>query len=201
MSQPVKREAIPLLAVLEAEASPLCWPFSRRRLHHCVGRSPGGGFTTVLAVLQAEASPLCWPFSRRRLHHCVGRSGGTGFTTVLAVLEAQASPLCWPFWRHRLHHYVGRSPGADFTTVSQMQRLKKRFVCFLVGCLTSQQHASVSQGRVCTDNFTCCHTEIQVADQTFYLTQLQYTYTRPTSPSADPMMPGEWQGRHWNANF
>ena len=26
-------------------------------------------------------------------------------------------------------------------------------VCLLVGCLTSQQHASVSQGRICTDNF------------------------------------------------
>ena len=27
--------------------------------------------------------------------------------------------------------------------------------CLLVGCLTSQQHASVSQGRICSDNFTC----------------------------------------------
>ena len=43
--------------------------------------------------------------------------------------------------------------------------------CLLVGCLASQQQASVSQGRICTDNFTCCHTEIEVADQTFYLTQ------------------------------
>ena len=40
----------------------------------------------------------------------------------------------------------------------------------LVGCLTSQQHASVSQGRICTDNFTCCHTEIDVADQTYPVT-------------------------------
>ena len=45
-----------------------------------------------------------------------------------------------------------------------------RFVCLLVGYLTSQQHARVSQGRICTDNFTCCHTETEVADQTFYLT-------------------------------
>ena len=48
-------------------------------------------------------------------------------------------------------------------------------VCLLVGCLTSQQHASVSLGRICSDNFTCCHTETEVADQTFYLTQSQYT--------------------------
>ena len=43
-------------------------------------------------------------------------------------------------------------------------------VCLFVGCLTSQQQASVSRGRICEDNFTCCHTEIEVADQTFYLT-------------------------------
>ena len=71
----------------------------------------------------------------------------------------------------------------------------------LAGCLTSQQQASVSQGRICSDNFTCCHTEIEVADQTFYLTQSQYTDTGPTSPSADPITPGVWQGSHWSANF
>ena len=71
----------------------------------------------------------------------------------------------------------------------------------LVGCLTSQQHASVSHGRICLDNFTCCHTEIQVADPTFYLTQAQYTDTGPTSPSADPITPGAWQGSHWSADF
>ena len=75
------------------------------------------------------------------------------------------------------------------------------FVCLLVGCLTSQQHASVSQGRICSDNFTCCHTEIEVADQTFYLTQSQYTDTGLTSPSADPITPGAWQGSHWSANL
>ena len=75
------------------------------------------------------------------------------------------------------------------------------FVCCLVGCLTSQQHASVSQGRICSDNFTCCHTEKEVADQTFHLTQSQYTDTGPTSPSADPITPGAWQGSHWSANF
>ena len=74
-------------------------------------------------------------------------------------------------------------------------------VVVLVGCLTSQQHASVSQGRICKDNFTCCHSEIEVADQTFHLTQSQYTDTGPTSPSADPITPGAWQGRHWSANF
>ena len=39
-----------------------------------------------------------------------------------------------------------------------------------VGYLTSQQHASVSLGRICSANFTCCHAsaEIEVADQTFH---------------------------------
>ena len=69
-----------------------------------------------------------------------------------------------------------------------------------VGCLTSPQHANVSQGRICTDNFTCCHTEIEAADPTFHLTQSQYTDTGPTSPSADPITPGAWQGSHWSAN-
>ena len=71
------------------------------------------------------------------------------------------------------------------------------FVCWL----TSQQHASVFQGRICSDNSTCCRTETEVADQTFYLTQSQYTDTGPTSPSADPITPGAWQGSHWSANF
>ena len=75
------------------------------------------------------------------------------------------------------------------------------FVGWLVGGLTSQQHASVSQGRICSDKFTCHHTEIEVADQTFHLTQSQYTDTGPTSPSADPISPGAWQGSHWSANF
>ena len=68
--------------------------------------------------------------------------------------------------------------------------LRTQFVCLFVGCVTSQQQVSISQGRICSDNFTCCHTGIEVADQTFYLTQSQYTDTGPTSPRADPITPG-----------
>ena len=78
---------------------------------------------------------------------------------------------------------------------------RKQELLSLVGCLTSQQHASASQGRTCSDNLTCCHTEIEVADPTFHLTQSQYTDTGPTSPSADPITPGAWQGSHRSANF
>ena len=74
-------------------------------------------------------------------------------------------------------------------------------VCLPVACIMSQQHASFSQGWICSDNCTCCNTETEVADQTFYLTQSQYTDTRPTGPNADPITPGAWQGSHWSANF
>ena len=40
------------------------------------------------------------------------------------------------------------------------------------------------------------YSEIEVADQTFHVIQSQYTDSGPTSPSADTMMPGAWQGSH-----
>ena len=52
-----------------------------------------------------------------------------------------------------------------------------------VGCLLSQQHASGYQDRTCSDNCTCCHTEIEVADPTYCLAKTQYTDTGPASPS------------------
>ena len=79
--------------------------------------------------------------------------------------------------------------------------VKERVGGLFVGCLTTRQHASVSQGQICSYKFTCCHSEIEVADQTSYLTQSQYTDTGPTSPSADPIMPGAWQGSYRSANF
>ena len=92
-------------------------------------------------------------------------------------------------------------PHSYDSCVTLLSYSRMGMMLLFVGCLTSQQQASVSQGRICSDNFTCCHTEIEVADQTFYLTQSQYTDTGPTSPSADPITPGAWQGSHWSANF
>ena len=88
-----------------------------------------------------------------------------------------------------------------FASMRVCARTRTGVYTLLVCCLTSQQQASVSQGWICSDNFTCCYTETEVADQTFYLTQSQYTDTGPTSPSADPITPGAWQGSHWSANF
>ena len=61
---------------------------------------------------------------------------------------------------------------------------------WFIGCLTSQQHANVSQGRICSGSCKCCHTETEVADQTFCLTQSQYADTGPSSPSTDTITPG-----------
>ena len=96
--------------------------------------------------------------------------------------------------REREERERGREGGRE------RERERERDFLF-GGCLMSQQHASLSQERICSDNFMCCHTEIEVADQTFYLTQSQYTDTGPTSPSADPITPGAWQGSYWSANF
>ena len=59
--------------------------------------------------------------------------------------------------------------GAQGDGGSMRRGLKDIFpsLGLLVACLTFQQHASVSQGRVCSDNFRCCHTEIEVVDPTF----------------------------------
>ena len=70
-----------------------------------------------------------------------------------------------------------------------------RLVGLLLGCFSSQQDASVSQGRIYSDNCTCCHTETEVADPTFYLAQSQCIDTGPTSPNT----PGAWQRIHWDA--
>ena len=89
---------------------------------------------------------------------------------------------------------------ANFDSVLRLlaSRTRKPFLWWL---LVGWHHASVSQGRICSDNFTCCHTEIEVADQTIYLTKSQYTDTGPTCPSTDLLTPGTWQGGHWSANF
>ena len=73
------------------------------------------------------------------------------------------------------------------------------FVCWLFNVPATGE--CISGTDLLRSNYTCCHTEIEVADQTFYLTQSQYTDTGPTSPSADPITPGAWQGSHWSANF
>ena len=100
-----------------------------------------------------------------------------------------------------LKHVEGTRRGTverDLRSRSLTLESAPKKYCLLVGCLTSQQHSSVSLGPICSDNCTCCHTEIEAADQTFYLTQLHYADTWPTDPGTDPIKPGAWQGSHWS---
>ena len=117
--------------------------------------------------------------------------------------NGEAQRYCWEHRRRRRSVDSHYSYNVFYILKYRHGHLKTTAaaVCLFVGCLASQQHVSVSQGRIYSDNFTCCHTEIEAADQTFYLTQSQYTDTGPTSPSADPITPGVWQGSHWSANF
>ena len=116
-----------------------------------------------------------------------GGGGGTGYRETDNIMHHSITAFTQYF-------------ACVLIAFQQCETAWDQVVCWLVGCLTSQQHASVSQGRICEDKFTCCQTEIEVADQTFYLTQSQYTDTGPTSPSADPISPGAWKGSHWSSN-
>ena len=98
--------------------------------------------------------------------------------------ETEGEIVCWLF-----NVPCERDRGRDCWLFNVPCEEDRGRDCLFVGCLTSQQQASVSQGRICSDNFTCCHAEVEPADQTVYLTQSQYTDTGPTSPSADPIMP------------
>ena len=72
---------------------------------------------------------------------------------------------------------------------------RRRRVCLLLNV------SATSQRWICSDNLTCCHTEIEVADPTCHLIQSCFTDIGPTSPRTDPITSGAWQGSHWSTNF
>ena len=74
---------------------------------------------------------------------------------------------CYSFQNHK------ESNHTIFMKVTSLF-LKLELLLLLVGCLMFHQHASVSHEWICSDNFTCYHTETEVADQTFHLTQIVY---------------------------
>ena len=64
----------------------------------------------------------------------------------------------------------------------------------LAACLTSS-NMQVCQGQTCLDRFTCCHTEMKVADKICHLTLSQYCDTGPSSPNTPLRWPsGEGTG-------
>ena len=104
------------------------------------------------------------------------------------------SGLCWNLRTVHIHfghfeQFGSMVPPADFFAGVILYGLSP-WVCRVVavGCLMSQQHASISQEQICSDSCICYHTETEVADQTFCLTWSQYTDTRPARPSADLLL-------------
>ena len=143
-------------------------------------------------------------------------SAGTGRSGVSILWLGETESLICSFYLSGAARTVWANPPLRYTRMLACQAINKykeilnivtttkmmlQMILLFAGCLTSQQHASVSQGRVCSNNFTYCLPEIEVADPTPYLTQSQYTDTGPTSPSTDLITPGAWQGSHWSANF
>ena len=60
----------------------------------------------------------------------------------------------------------------------------QKFACWL---LSQPATCKCISGPICSDNCTCCHTEIEAADQTFHLPQSQYTDTGPNGSCTDPI--------------
>ena len=129
----------------------------------------------------------------------------SSFTSKVLLLSSSSR-----FLSHNEEPLLMLSPAV----VSSVPSLRRSSFCTCLGVVplssvsplrfpysTDGSKMSEGQGRICTGNCTCCYTEIEAADHNFHLTQSQYTDTGSTSPSADPITPGAWQGSHWSANF
>ena len=137
--------------------------------------------TSVFCLFKASHCQSLFCLFEDLLSVCRGRVGVKGRLEYLVLVRVLSWVVRYFVWPHRmLPGWVG--PGAGLGCRGR--------VGWLGGCLASQQHSNVSQERICSDNCTCCHTKIEVADQTFYLTQPQYNDTGPSSPSADSIAPG-----------
>ena len=162
--------------------------------------SPGGRPYARLRVGTPREAPTPEPMTKTLVPTTVNRR------STRAEVTRRAPTLKIMAWRVKLRRPRSPESTPRFDVPPEQRSWSRNLplvaiVCLLVGCLTFQQQANVSQGRICSDKFTCCHTEIEVADQTFYFNQSQYTDTGPTSPSADPITPGAGQGSHWSVNF
>ena len=136
-----------------------------------------------------------WPSGKMRKHTWGSLNARDGWT--VKTKSSRKSVACnWVLFFYPRWLFCGQVVA--FLTMNLLHSLsflrgRWRLLLF-VDCLTSQQHASVSQGRICSNNWTRCHTEIEVADQTFYLTQSHHTDIKPISPSTDPTMPDACHG-------
>ena len=191
----------------------VCWLsplYTDRQKYTCVGSVPCTHTDRNIRVLaqslvhrQTEIY-VCWLsplYTDRQKYTCVGSVPCTHTDRNIRVLAQSLVHrqteiyVCWlsPLYTDRQKYTcVGSVPCTQTDRRRQgpgevVNMMIIRIVCLLVGCLTSQQHVSVSEGQISSDMCTCCHTEIEVADQTFC--RLQYIDTGPNSPSADPTTP------------
>ena len=124
--------------------------------------------------------PEHWANISRGSEQCLALNTCTGTFVfrVNCITKATNPPLCrttWMAWR-------------------------LLFVGWLLGSLTSQQHASVSQGRICSDNFIVlphwdrsCRSNFPSHPVTVYWHRADQSQHWPYNSSR--------QGNHWSANF
>ena len=124
----------------------------------------------------------------------VGACNNSGKVVDQLISSCPFSDVCF-------YGLTGTRPDDPAKGVSTICTVLLAASLLLVGGLTSRQPVSVSQGRICSDKSTYCHTETEAAGSTFYLTRSQYTDTGPTGPSADSMTQDAWQGSHRSTNF
>ena len=156
------------------------WGPSLRYTSHCLRSVPQ--IHVFCDVKQATDNSHSNKPTDDRDHHLEATPEGSTAGRSGHIQLAAASTSTWSPERNHPHWSPARAADAKPACEESSARAADT-----VGCLLNQQQTSVSQGRICSDNFTCCHTEIEAADRTFYLTQSQYTDTGPTSPSADPI--------------
>ena len=78
-----------------------------------------------------------------------------------------------------------RWPGMDLSRQFYLlPHCDRRYSCLLVAQHPSNMLVYLRDGSA--HNCMSCHMKKEVADQTFYLTQSQYTDTKPTRTGADP---------------
>ena len=155
------------------------WPAGRRPFWVVLAWRRGGG-------LSSSPQRCTWL-------HCLGHHGSCAANREKDCLQHYCLATVWHYTS--IPFIAFGAPWPD-KKKSSSPALEHKMSLLFVDCLTSQQHASVSQGWIFSNSCTYCHTETEVADQTFYLTRSQYTNIRPTSPSAEPITSGALQGSH-----
>ena len=162
-----------------------------------VGKQDGASWTTAGNTRSLHQGAVF----KRSLHHGRKHHWEPGMYWISArlsrmtrVFDQNEISLKWYIV---LIHHSGRKPW-NFSCSCCLRLCR---VCLFVGCLlnVSATCECISGTEPLRQFYVLPHWE--VADQTFHLTQSQYTDTGPTSPSTDPLTPGAWQGRHWSANF